>query len=204
MDGPLKVRALRTDSPVYFRLWAAFFYKRCKANVTQHGQLSTVLKQKKQVRCGVRLVLPFSSTFPEQSPPATCPLCTLSSFPSLSFPLRGVLNTSSSLCRVASAFFWNLYSVAYINNSININWIHLVDGVIHSSIFLLIFSLVVLSITKTRILIKTSNYNCRTFHLTFKCYRFCLYILRLHCYTHIAILTCCILTTFGTTVVYYH
>ena len=72
------------------------------------------------------------------------------------------------------------------------------------SIFLLIFSLVVLSITKIRILIKTSNYNCRTVLLTFKCYRFCLYILRFHCYTHIAILTCCILTTSGTTVVYYH
>ena len=47
-----------------------------------------------------------------------------------------------------STFFLNLYSAAYVNNSININWIHLVDGVIHFSVFLLIFFLLVLSITK--------------------------------------------------------
>ena len=33
---PLKIRALRRGYPVYFRLQATFFYKRCRASVTKH------------------------------------------------------------------------------------------------------------------------------------------------------------------------
>ena len=38
MDGFLKVKALRMASPVYFRLWATFFYERYRASVTKHRQ----------------------------------------------------------------------------------------------------------------------------------------------------------------------
>ena len=33
---PLKIRASRRDYPVYFRLQATFFYKRCRASMTKH------------------------------------------------------------------------------------------------------------------------------------------------------------------------
>ena len=35
MNGLLKVRALRMGSPVYFRLQATFFYKTCRARMTE-------------------------------------------------------------------------------------------------------------------------------------------------------------------------
>ena len=38
MDGFLKVKALRMASPVYFRLWATFFYERYRASMTKHRQ----------------------------------------------------------------------------------------------------------------------------------------------------------------------
>ena len=40
VDGLFKVRALRIGYPLYFRLQAAFFYKRCRVSMTQH-RLST-------------------------------------------------------------------------------------------------------------------------------------------------------------------
>ena len=41
---PVKVRALRKCYHVYFRLWATFFYKRCRASISKHGQQSISLK----------------------------------------------------------------------------------------------------------------------------------------------------------------
>ena len=43
---PLKVRALRTGSPVYFRLQETFFYKRCRASMTKHRPQGTKVKEK--------------------------------------------------------------------------------------------------------------------------------------------------------------
>ena len=43
---PLKVRALRMGCYVYFRLQAAFFYKRCRASMTKHRQQNTKVKVK--------------------------------------------------------------------------------------------------------------------------------------------------------------
>ena len=40
VDGLFKVRALRTGYPLYFRLQAAFFDKRCRVGMSQH-RLST-------------------------------------------------------------------------------------------------------------------------------------------------------------------
>ena len=37
VDGFFKVKALRMGSPVYFRLWAAFFYERCRASMTKQA-----------------------------------------------------------------------------------------------------------------------------------------------------------------------
>ena len=37
MDGFFKVKALRMGSPVCFRLWAAFFYERCRASMTKQA-----------------------------------------------------------------------------------------------------------------------------------------------------------------------
>ena len=42
---PLKIRALRRGCPVYFRLQATFFYKRCRASVTKHRYHSTHSQQ---------------------------------------------------------------------------------------------------------------------------------------------------------------
>ena len=36
VNGLLKMRALRIGYLVYFRLWATFFYKRCRACRTKH------------------------------------------------------------------------------------------------------------------------------------------------------------------------
>lgn len=46
MNGLLKVRALKIGYPVYSRLQATFFYKRCRANLTNHRQQSTRVKVK--------------------------------------------------------------------------------------------------------------------------------------------------------------
>ena len=43
---PLKVRALRMDHPVYFRLHTTFFCKRYRASMTQHRQQSTQVSAK--------------------------------------------------------------------------------------------------------------------------------------------------------------
>ena len=43
---PLKIRALRVGYHVYFRLEAAFFYKRCRASMTKHRQQSTRVRAK--------------------------------------------------------------------------------------------------------------------------------------------------------------
>ena len=46
MNGLLKVRDLRMGYPAYFRLYATFFYKRCRASMTKHRQQSTKVKAK--------------------------------------------------------------------------------------------------------------------------------------------------------------
>ena len=43
---PLKVRALRMGSRVYFRLSATFFYKRCRASMTKRRSQSTRVRAK--------------------------------------------------------------------------------------------------------------------------------------------------------------
>lgn len=40
VDGLFKVRAFKIGYPLYFRLPAAFFYKRCRVSMTRH-RLST-------------------------------------------------------------------------------------------------------------------------------------------------------------------
>ena len=55
----LNIRTLKIGYSVYFRLQAAYFYKRCRVSMIKHKQDSTALKLKKQIQNGAGFVLPY-------------------------------------------------------------------------------------------------------------------------------------------------
>ena len=97
---PLKVRALRKSSPVYFRLQATFFDKRCRASMTQHRQQSTRVRAKGIDPTQSHLCSSLSHPYPLgiRGGIGGWPPCRMATFPSQSFtflwemppPLKGV------------------------------------------------------------------------------------------------------------------
>ena len=68
MNGLLKVRSLRIGCPMYFRLSAALFYKRCRTSRTSAGQQSTKAKRADLIRSQVcsSLLQSYGEQFAQQ------------------------------------------------------------------------------------------------------------------------------------------